>query len=106
MVSGAAPGRGIELLIDAARRLRASHPDLVLHLWLQPTGDDGVTYLAALRAATPEPWIEIGPAPYASLGDALGQATVLTIPHPPGTYMDVALPVKLFDSLAPAGPSS
>jgi glycosyltransferase involved in cell wall biosynthesis len=104
MVSGAAPGRGIELLIDAARALRAKHPDLALHLWLQPTGDEGVAYLAALRAAAPEPWIEIGPAPYASLGNALGQATVLTIPHPPGTYMDVALPVKLFDSLAAGRP--
>ena len=104
MVSGAAPGRGIEVLIEAARLLRATHSDLVLHLWLQPTGEEGVTYLAALRAAAPEPWIEIGPAPYATLGDALGQATVLTIPHPPGTYMDVALPVKLFDSMAAGRP--
>jgi glycosyltransferase involved in cell wall biosynthesis len=104
MVSGAAPGRGIELLIEAARRLRLSHPDLELHLWLQPTGDDGVGYLSDLRTGAPEAWIHIGAAPYASLGDALGRATVLTIPHPPGTYMDVALPVKLFDSMAAGRP--
>jgi glycosyltransferase involved in cell wall biosynthesis len=104
MVSGAAPGRGIELLIEAARRLRPAHPDLELHLWLQPTGDDGVGYLRDLRTGAPEAWIDIGPAPYASLGEALGRATVLTIPHPPGTYMDVALPVKLFDSMAAGRP--
>jgi len=104
MVSGAARGRGIELLIEAARMLRADQPDLVLHLWLQATGEEGEHYVHELRRGAPEPWIEIGAAPYATVGAALGRATALVIPHPPGTYMDVALPVKLFDSMAAGRP--
>jgi glycosyltransferase involved in cell wall biosynthesis len=29
---------------------------------------------------------------------------VLAVPHPPGAYMDAALPVKLFDSMAAGRP--
>ena len=104
MVSGAARGRGIELLIEAARMLHAEQPDLELHLWLQATGEEGEHYVHELRRGAPEPWIEIGAAPYATVGKALGRATALVIPHPPGTYMDVALPVKLFDSMAAGRP--
>ena len=46
--------------------------------------------------------IEIGPVGYAHLGPALAKATILTIPHPANEYMDVALPVKLLDSMAAA----
>jgi glycosyltransferase involved in cell wall biosynthesis len=38
------------------------------------------------------------------LGTQLGRATALAIAHPPNEYMDVALPVKLFDSLAAGRP--
>jgi glycosyltransferase involved in cell wall biosynthesis len=103
-VSGAGPGRGIELLVEAARMLRSSYPGLELHLWLQATSADGIAYLERLRTATREAWIEIEPAPYATLGQALGQAKVLVVPHPPGEYMEVALPVKLFDSMAAGRP--
>lgn len=34
----------------------------------------------------------------------MAEATVLAIPHPAGDYFDVALPVKLFDSLAAGRP--
>lgn len=104
-VSGAAPGRGIELLLEAVRRLRAEQPDVRLLLWLIATDPIGEAYIERLRAATAsEPWVEIGVAPYATLGESLARATILAIPHPANEYMDVALPVKLFDSLAAGRP--
>lgn len=105
MVSGAAGGRGIESLIEAAGRLRGGHPDLVLRLWLVATSPASEAYLAALRAGVAsKPWVEIATAPHEGLGAALATATVLCIPHPANAYMDVALPVKLLDSLAAGRP--
>lgn len=105
MVSGAAPGRGIELLIGAARALHADMADLELWLWLVPTGPESEEYLEGLRVATKgDPWIRIDTVGYERIGESLASATVLTIPHPPGEYMDVALPVKLFDSMAAGRP--
>ena len=104
-VSGAAPGRGIELLIEAVRQVRVEVPETRLLLWLIATGPEGGAYIEGLRAATAgEDWVEIGPAPYEHLGASLARATVLAIPHPANDYMDVALPVKLFDSMAAGRP--
>lgn len=103
LVSGAAPGRGIEHLIAAVELVRASIPELELCLWLAAERND--PYLASLRAATANrSWIKIERASYEDLPDALARATVLTVPHPPGDYMDSALPVKLFDSMAAGRP--
>jgi glycosyltransferase involved in cell wall biosynthesis len=105
IASGAAPGRGLETLIEASRRLRGSIPELRLRLWLAATGGTGEAYVEALRASVQgADWIEIGSAPYERLGEALSQATVLTIPTPASEYSDVALPVKLFDSAAAGRP--
>jgi len=105
MVSGAAPGRGIETLIAAAELVRERIPELRLDLWLVATGRHTGEYLDALRQRVAgQSWIRIGGAGYDDLGSALSQATVLTIPHPPGEYMDVALPVKLYDSMAAGRP--
>jgi len=104
-VSGAAAGRGIEALIDAASLVRLEVPELVLRLWLVATSDASARYLDGLRQATSDAaWIEIGEAPYDRLSSELARATVLAVPHPPGAYMDSALPVKLFDSLAAGRP--
>lgn len=104
-VSGAAPGRGIEILIEAMREVRATNRDAQLALWLVATGEQGVAYLADLRAtAAAEPWLTIESTPYARLGETLSSATVLAIPHPANEYMDVALPVKLLDSMAAGRP--
>ena len=104
-VSGAAPGRGIDLLIEATRQLRSDIPDLRLLLWLKATGPADEAFIANLRVATSgDDWIEIGTAPYADLGETLARATVLTIPQPASDYADVALPVKLFDSMAAGRP--
>lgn len=105
MVSGAAPGRGIEMLIEAAGRLRSELPGLRLLLWLVPTGGESGAYLDLLRKRhARERWIEVGGVDYGDLSSALRQASCLVIPHPPGQYLDVALPVKLFDSMAAGRP--
>ncbi len=105
LVSGAAPGRGIEALIEAVRRARTAVPGLRLLLWLVATSPASEAYLAGLRASVADdPEIELGTAPYGELGAQLGRATVLAIAHPPNDYMDVALPVKLFDCLAAGRP--
>lgn len=104
-VSGAAPGRGIELLVDTARRLRASVPDLRLALWLAPGDPIGEAYIDGIRAGVGgEGWIEISTVPYADLGTVLATATVLTVPHPANDYLDTAVPIKLLDSMAAGRP--
>jgi glycosyltransferase involved in cell wall biosynthesis len=105
IVSAAAPGRGLELLVAASRIARERVPELRLRMWLVSTGAATDGYLAELRASVAgEPWIEIGAAAYDDLGGAAASATALCIPHPANEYMDVALPVKLFDSLAAGRP--
>jgi glycosyltransferase involved in cell wall biosynthesis len=105
MVSGAAPGRGIEALISAMRLVRDVVPEARLYLWLIATGPDGAEQIERLQAETEhDAWIEIATAPYAELGPTLAKATVLVIPHPDLEYMDVILPVKLFDSMAAGRP--
>ena len=105
MISGAAPGRGIELLIAAARALHAEMPELRLLLWLAATGEESEAYLRELeRTIAAERWIELSTAGYEDLTHALRQATVLTIPHPPGEYYDIALPLKLLDSMSAGRP--
>jgi glycosyltransferase involved in cell wall biosynthesis len=103
--SGAAPNRGIETLVEAARRVRAELPDMRLLLWLVATGADSSSYLERLTAELRgESWIEVGTAPYERLGAELSRATVLAVPHPPAAYLDVALPVKLLDAMASGRP--
>jgi len=105
IASGAAPGRGLESLIEAARMLRGSIPELRLHLWLASTSAGDLAYVDGLRSEiAADPWIELGQAPYERLGETLAAATVLTIPSPATEYSDVALPVKLFDSMAAGRP--
>jgi glycosyltransferase involved in cell wall biosynthesis len=105
LMSGAAPTRGIEALIAAARLVRTSVRDLRLLLWLAATGSASEEYLASLRKATAgDPWIEYGAAPYAEIGDQLGRATVQCVPNPRSIYWDAICPVKLYDSMATGRP--
>ena len=104
-MSGAAPARGIETLIAAARLVRPAVPDLKLLLWLAATGSASEAYLASLRLATAaDPWVEFLAAPYAEMGDQLGRATVQCIPNPPSRYWDSVSPIKLYDSMASGRP--
>jgi glycosyltransferase involved in cell wall biosynthesis len=104
-VSGAAPGRGIELLIRAARQLRTDVSDLRLGLWLTGGDDIGEAYIDGIRAgASGDDWIEISTVAYEDLGTALATATVLVVPNRPHAYWDTAVPVKLLDSMAAGRP--
>jgi glycosyltransferase involved in cell wall biosynthesis len=104
-VSAAAPRRGTETLIDAARLARSVVRDLQLCLWLVPTGDESQRYLDALRERVRlEPWIAIRTAAYPDLGRELAKASVLCVPSPPHPYHDAVLPIKLFDSMAAGRP--
>lgn len=104
-ISGAAPARGIETLIDAARLLHEEMPDLRLLLWLVATDPRSGAYLASLsESVRRERWIEIGPVGRDDLSLALRQATVHCIPHPAHPYWDATLPVKIFDALAAGRP--
>jgi glycosyltransferase involved in cell wall biosynthesis len=105
MMSGAAPGRGIGTLIEAAELLKSEVPDLRLRLWLVATGSESAAYLSDLaeRHAS-DRWMEISSVPYAEIGPALATASVLVVPAPPGDYFEAGLPVKLFDSMAAGRP--
>ncbi|HEY5629307.1 MAG TPA: glycosyltransferase [Candidatus Limnocylindrales bacterium] len=104
-VSGAAPGRGIELLVEAAALARSEVPDLRLRLWLVATGASSQAYLDGLVASVADrPWIELGSASYADLPAALGSASVLVVPNQPTPYWETVLPIKLFDSMAAGRP--
>jgi glycosyltransferase involved in cell wall biosynthesis len=105
LASGAGPGRGIETLIEAGRLARRDVPDMRMALWLVATGPGSNVYLQDLRTKLAgEAWIELETIPYAELPAALGRAAVLCIPHPPGAYFDVALPIKLADYMAAGRP--
>lgn len=105
-ISGAAPNRGIEALIEAVRLVRSEHPELRLLLWLAATGESSAAYLEHLRMATiAEPWIEIGTAPYDAMSAQLGRATVMAIPTPGHAYWDSVAPIKLYDALAAGRPT-
>jgi glycosyltransferase involved in cell wall biosynthesis len=105
VTSGAAPGRGIETLIDAARLLRGEIPTLRLLLWLMPTGVEGEAYVATLHEQIRrERWIQMDAVATGDLSFAYRQATLFAIPHPPHPYWDATLPVKIFDALAAGRP--
>jgi glycosyltransferase involved in cell wall biosynthesis len=105
IVTGAAPSRGLEMLVEAVRLARGQIPGLRLRMWLVATSPESSAYLEALRASTAaDPWLEISTASYAELGDRLATVSALCITQPPSDYGDVALPVKLFDSLAAGRP--
>jgi glycosyltransferase involved in cell wall biosynthesis len=101
LVSGAAPGRGIDTLVDAVRLARRAVPELELRLWLAGSAEQLGAAAALIDGLD---WARLEDASYDQLGEVLARATVLCVPHPPGEYMDVAMPVKLFDSMAAGRP--
>ena len=105
LVSGAAPGRGIETLIEAVRLVRSDVPHVRLLLWLAATGVAGQRYLDTLRTTIAgDDWIDIGGAPYEEMGAQLARASVLVLPTPAHPYWDSVAPVKLFDCMAAGRP--
>jgi glycosyltransferase involved in cell wall biosynthesis len=105
MMSGAAPRRGIEELIEAVRLAREQVVDLRLVLWLAATGTASSSYLEDLRTSIRgDAWIELGSAPYEAIGEQLGRVMVQCIPTPPSEYWDSVAPIKLFDAMASGRP--
>ena len=101
MATGAARGRGIEDLIAAAEQVRQGIPDLELNLWLAANDPVAEQYIHELRALTARfPWVAITSPKFSEVFAATSRASLMVIPHPPNEYMDVALPVKLFDAFA------
>jgi len=100
-VSGAAPRRGIEELVEAVRIVRGTVPEARLDLVLAATGAETKAYLDRLRSSLEaETWVTIGASPYPELGERLSRAWVLAIPTPGHPYWDSVAPVKLFDYFA------
>ena len=105
MISGAAPGRGIELLVEAVGHVRSEGSDVRLELGLAATSERSKLYLTALeRSVRRLGWVGIREVAYADLSAFLAHAWVLVLPHPPHPYYDAILPVKLFDSMAAGRP--
>ena len=105
-ISGAAPARGIESLIEAVRLARDDVRGTRLLLFLTATGDESARYLEALIAAHQgDPWLEIGALAYPEVGAGLGRATVLCIPTPSHPYWDSVPPLKLLDGMAAGRPT-
>jgi glycosyltransferase involved in cell wall biosynthesis len=101
MATGAARGRGIEDLIAAAEQARQRVPDLELNLWLAANDPVAEQYIHELRTLTAKlPWVAITSPKFSEVFAATSRASLMVIPHPPNEYMDVALPVKLFDAFA------
>jgi glycosyltransferase involved in cell wall biosynthesis len=102
LVGSTSKNRGADLLIEAATIVHRAHPRVRLKLVLSNTGGRG--NLAELKAAHAEPWIEFISADYRSLPALLAQATVCVIPHRHSRYVDMVIPVKLFDYMAAGRP--
>jgi glycosyltransferase involved in cell wall biosynthesis len=103
LVGGASPGRGADLLIDAAILARREVPELRLRLALNDLGGRG--NLAELKEhARDEPWISFETVDFRTLPAFLAGATVCAIPHRRSPYLDLSLPIKLFDYMAAGRP--
>ncbi len=106
MVSGAAPERGIEDLVEAVRLARVEVAEATLRLALAPTGPASAAYLRDLETGlrAHRAWVSLERVPNQDLPAFLGAAAVLAVPHPAGAYYDASTPVKLFDSMAAGRP--
>jgi glycosyltransferase involved in cell wall biosynthesis len=103
LVGGASPGRGADLLIEAAILARREVPDLRLRLALNDLGGRG--NLGELRElCSAEPWISFEEVDFRTLPAFLADATVCAIPHRRSAYLDLSLPIKLFDYMAAGRP--
>lgn len=103
LVGGASPGRGVDLLIEAAILARGDVPDLRLRLAVNDIGGRG--NLAELKNRFREPWISWEQVDYRhGLPAFLAAATVCAIPHRRSEYLDLSLPIKLFDYMAAGRP--
>ena len=93
-VSGYAPMRGIDILADAFDLIRKKHKDTFLRL---------VGYNMPFHLNREGVIIERNKF-YKDMPKIYSEAYVCVIPHRKNPYMDMALPIKLFDAMAPSRP--
>lgn len=103
LVGGATRGRGADLLIDACTLAREQVPDLKLRLALGNVSRRG--YLSALAEEYGRtPWIRFERVDYRTVSEFLKGTYACVVPHRQTFYLDLALPVKLFDYMAAGRP--
>lgn len=107
-ISGIAPGRGIELLIDAMQLVKKKVPNVLLSIAGTPAIDnkESDTYYKKLKEKFACKWIKFHDDIYYSVNASnfLQQCFLTVIPHPDHLYYHTTLPVKLFDYLASGRP--
>ena len=94
-VSGYAPMRGIELLVDAFRLIRKKRKYVSLRL---------VGHNMPLKFGKEEGVIVERNKFYKDMPQVFSESHVCVIPHKKNPYMDSALPIKLFDAMAASRP--
>jgi glycosyltransferase involved in cell wall biosynthesis len=103
-IAGMAPGRGIELLIEAMKLVKEKIPAATLAIAGNPAMDykEGIEFYVELKKRFELNWISFLDDIYYSINANLFfKGCYLTvIPHPNHIYYHTTLPVKLFDSLA------
>lgn len=103
LVGGATHGRGADLLIEACALARKQVPELTLRLALGNVSGRG--YLADLMDQhRGKPWVQFESVDYRRLPEFLSGLHTCAIPHRKSRYLDLALPIKLFDYMAAGRP--
>ncbi len=107
-ISGIAPGRGIELLIDAIHLVKKKVPQVTLFIAGTPAIDnkESEAYYKKLKDKFMCEWISFYDDIYygVNANNFLRQCFLAVIPHPDHIYYHTTLPVKLFDYLASGRP--
>ena len=103
-ISGIAPGRGIELLIEAMNLVKKKVPEVTLSIGGTPGiyHKKGINYYYRLKEQFKSDWISFHEDVYYSVNASqfLQGCYVTVIPHPDHIHYHTTLPVKLFDFLA------
>jgi glycosyltransferase involved in cell wall biosynthesis len=104
LVGGATPGRGADLLIEACALAREQIPELALRLALGNVSGRGYLQELMDEHAT-KAWIRFEQVDYRRLPEFLAGIHTCAIPHRKSRYLDLALPIKLFDYMAAGRPT-
>jgi glycosyltransferase involved in cell wall biosynthesis len=103
LVGGATHGRGADLLIEACALARAQVSGLTLRLALgNVTGRGYLSELMDEYEGTP--WLRFERVDYRGLPEFLRGIHTCVVPHRHSRYLDLALPIKLFDYMAAGRP--
>ncbi len=106
LISGAAPGRGIEDLIKAGTMIVKKVKDMQMILALNSFGGESSNYLNYLKSfyGKKYKWLNFKNVGFKEVPDLLSQSFVCVVPHKKNLYMDFSLPIKLFDYMAGGRP--